>query len=200
MNPKKSFRINTNVKKFGTDEEIAEITDLPAAQVAEFREIFRLIDIDDSNTLSLDELKQLLENLHMETSLMEDDFFLDLVKQVRKAKPRMPAPTPGGRRSAVQSNQFQEVSFDELMSVLTTRPRMERYTKTEIAKYFSILAGKTSEPGKIDFEVLKSAIRNGDGGMDPSDAEELMTMMHNIPGGEVDYMEMIDLFLGSSRL
>ena len=61
------------------------------------------------------------------------------------------------------------------------------------------IAGKSSEPGKIDFEVLKSAIRNGDGGMDPSDAEELMTMMHNIPGGEVDYMEMIDLFLGSSR-
>lgn len=52
----------------------------------------------------------------------------------------------------------------------------------------------------INFEVLKSAIRNGDGGMDPSVAEEIMIMMANIPEGDVNYSDMIDLFLGNSAM
>lgn len=252
MNAKKSFRINTTKeKKFGTNEELAEISDLPAAQIAEFREIFRLIDTDGSNTLSLNELKQLLENLHFDTHLLGDDFFLDLVGKVRQVKRRASvAPTPGmAKRGIAPVQQFQEVTvryfslmphftirlgdtfltdiqslqFDELMSAILMRPPIEKYTKTELAKHFAYLgnsyvylctlgllsyltttmhtpAGSNAKPGKIDFDVLRSAIRNGDGGMDPSVAEEMMTMMANIPGGEVDYLEMIELLLGSSKV
>jgi hypothetical protein len=143
MNSKKSFRIQTK-PKFGTNEDLAAIADLPASQIAEFREIFRLIDTDESNTLSLDELKQLLENLHFDTMLLEDEFFLELVGKVRKVKQRSSAcPTPGTRRSSSNASavpvQFQEVTFDELMSALLARPPIEKQTKAELRRHFAAL-------------------------------------------------------------
>ena len=86
------------------------------------------------------------------------------------------------------------------MNVMLQRPSLTKHTKSEMAEYFRILAGSSSPPGKIKFEVLKSAIRNGDGGIDPSLAEEMVTMMANIPGGEVDYIEIINLFMGVSKV
>lgn len=116
MNAKKSFRINTTapVKRFATNEELAAATDLSASQIAEFREIFRLIDADGSNTLSLSELKQLLENLHFDTMQLEDEFYMDLLGKVKKAKLKgaaLMAPTPGGRKNvAAEKAYFQEVT------------------------------------------------------------------------------------------
>ena len=62
------------------------------------------------------------------------------------------------------------------------------------------LAGPHAKPGKISFDVLKSAIRNGDGGIDPSMAEDMMIMMTNVHEGEVDYTEVIELFMGKSAV
>lgn len=69
---KKSFRINTNVKRHLSDQDLAELTNMPVGLISEMREIFRLIDVDGSNTLSMNELKLLLENLHYDTVLMDD--------------------------------------------------------------------------------------------------------------------------------
>ena len=43
------------------NDEIAILTGVPSSRIAEFREIFRLIDIDGNNTLSIAELRNLLE-------------------------------------------------------------------------------------------------------------------------------------------
>lgn len=117
MHAKKSFRINTTAtpapKRFSTNEEIAAASDLPTSQIAEFREIFRLIDTDESNTLSLSELKQLLDNLHFDTTQLEDEFYAGLLGKVKRAKLRggTVAPTPGGKRNlAAEKTYFQEVT------------------------------------------------------------------------------------------
>lgn len=84
------------------------------------------------------------------------------------------------------------------MTVLLSRPAIAKYSKEEMINCFSRLAGPRAPPGKIDFDVLKSAMRNGAGGMDPSVAEEIMTMMAHIQGGFVDYIEIVNLFLGTN--
>lgn len=120
MHSKKSFRVNTSssraatpAKKFSTNEELAARADLPPTQIAEFREIFRLIDTDGSDTLSLAELKNLLENLHFDTMQLEDEFYMDLLGKVKKNKQRAPlvAATPGGRKNAAaEKAYFHEVT------------------------------------------------------------------------------------------
>ena len=61
MKTVKSFRNERPQKKVQTDEEIAASLGVNVSYIAEFREIFRLIDIDDSGTLSVPELRILFE-------------------------------------------------------------------------------------------------------------------------------------------
>jgi hypothetical protein len=61
MKAVKSFRNERPQKRVQTNEEIAASLGVNVSYIAEFREIFRLIDIDDSDTLSVPELRILFE-------------------------------------------------------------------------------------------------------------------------------------------
>ncbi len=88
--------------------------------------------------------------------------------------------------------------FDDLMMVILSRPSTS-YTKADMEKNFATLAGKNAEPGKIDYDLLNRAIRFGAGGIEENLSEEMMTMMDHISGGEIDYKEIVDLFMGNKQ-
>lgn len=72
------------------------------------------------------------------------------------------------------------------------------YDKADVLKAFSILAGKSSS-GMITEEKLSRALYRGDGGMDPTVAEEIMNMLEHNTGGVLDYQELVDLMMGTKE-
>lgn len=196
MKTVKSFRNERPQKKVQTDEEIAASLGVNVSYIAEFREMFRLIDIDDSDTLSIPELRILFENLNIDTLLMDEEFFKDLLGRVQKIQRRTSiAPTPGGRRHPNQ-HQLTEIAFDELMAVILTRPTVH-YTKSEVLNYFSRLSSKSDKPGTITVSALRRAVACGDGGMDHALADDLLTMFERVPGGKIDYRDLVELYMGT---
>ena len=83
------------------------------------------------------------------------------------------------------------------MTVILNRPAVP-YSKSDVLRSFAILAGKKTAPGKIKLSTLRYSIMYGAGGLDPNAADDILTMMEHIPGGEVDYEEMVELFMGDS--
>ena len=65
-----------------SDEELARRTKLPASQISELREIFRLVDSDGNGNIDTGELHQLLENLKIE--IFDADMYIN--ELIGKAK------------------------------------------------------------------------------------------------------------------
>jgi Ca2+-binding EF-hand superfamily protein len=73
-----------------------------------------------------------------------------------------------------------------------------RCGREELIEAFQTIAGKSASPGHISLTHLSRALYRGDGGYDPLTVEEILSMLEHSPAGVVNYMEMIDLMMGSS--
>ena len=68
--------------------------------------------------------------------------------------------------------------------------------KEDIRNAFRLLAGKNAKNGEISRESLRKALQHSSGGyMEPSDIEEIMSMVDNNVRGVVNYDEIIDFVM-----
>jgi Ca2+-binding EF-hand superfamily protein len=65
-----------------TNDELAFLAGLPVHQISEFREIFRLVDSNNSGTIDATELQQLMASLHFDDVLVNDKYYSDLISRV----------------------------------------------------------------------------------------------------------------------
>ena len=69
----------------------ASLCNLSIAQVSDFREIFRQIDLDNNGSIDEQELKQLLTSIHSDDQLCSEDFVRDLMARVKNVQKEVDA-------------------------------------------------------------------------------------------------------------
>jgi hypothetical protein len=81
------------------------------------------------------------------------------------------------------------------MLSIMQRPSVD-YTKDDILRAFSTLAGSSQSYGVINTDTLNRAIQYGNGGISKHEAEDLMAMLEHAPTATLDYVELCDLLMG----
>ena len=129
---------------------VPERHQLSAADIAEFREIFNLVDTDGSGAISTEELAQLVESVGMKLSQQE------LAEMVNE----------------LDEDQSGEVEFEEFIAILSKDLALE-YNAEEINLAFKMFS-RNAPPGLIRMsdleEALKVYLRKGTPGGGPAGA------------------------------
>jgi Ca2+-binding EF-hand superfamily protein len=168
-----------------TDDELAFLVGVPSSQIAEFREIFRLVDINNNGTIDASELKHLMKSLHFDELLLNDNYFSELITRVT------------GISKHADADEF---SFDDFIVSICHRPDVS-YTKNDVRNAFAVLAGKSELPGSISYKKLSEAL-SGSAARAAAEnhtfsADEILLMTSNSPNGIVNYDEIINLMMGN---
>lgn len=173
-------------KKQLTDEELAFIASLPASQISEFREIFRLVDTDGSGTIDASELRTLMASLHFDDLLLGDEYFEELIARVNS-------------HCEEEHRNNQEFSFDDFIISIFDRPNVS-YTKDDIRNAFKAIAGKKAPAGFISQQSLARALYSGRSTTasvnENITPEEILTMTGEGNRGLIDYEEIVNLMMG----
>ncbi|KAL6748666.1 hypothetical protein V8C86DRAFT_2873027, partial [Haematococcus lacustris] len=146
---------------------------LSQEELKEFREIFDLMDRDKGGTLTIDEIKQLMDMLGMK---MRQDELEHLVMEVD---------TDGSG----------QVDFDEFLQVMT-RPSQVPYAKPDVIRAFQIFSTPGDPPGKIKVEHLEQMLLKYAGEKFPP--EEIVRLINGLevdPEGFVDYVKKVNLMM-----
>mmetsp|Transcript_18978 Transcript_18978/g.31707 ORF Transcript_18978/g.31707 Transcript_18978/m.31707 type:complete len:327 (-) Transcript_18978:252-1232(-) len=191
MKPRKHShvrRAKTQDYEAESNRTLASLCNLSIAQVADFREIFRQIDLDNNGSIDEKELKQLLKSIHSDEQLCSEDFVRDLMARVKGVQNKP-------KDEANEDDSSLEFTFEELMLSILKRPQVD-YTKDDVLKAFSVLSGTSGTSGLINTEKLARAIEYGNGGISKADAEDIMSMLEHSPSACFDYVELCDLLMG----
>ena len=104
---------------------------LTAEELAEFREIFNLVDLDKGGTISKDELKQLMHTLGLRPSQEELNAMVD----------------------EIDADGNGEIDFDEFVTVMSRKVNTS-YTPAQVKAAFKVFE-KDSPPGFVTMAALE---------------------------------------------
>ncbi|KAF4677282.1 Calcium binding protein [Perkinsus chesapeaki] len=155
------------------------MTNLSDTDLAEFREVFRLLDTDGSGSISANELKGLLDSIGMSLSMDELE---ELVTEIDK-------------------DCSGAIEFDEFTSVLS-RDVNPPFSAAEVEESFRMIA-RHAPPGHIRLKDLDEALRVHLRDVDHHEINDIIraymdsTVGHpSNPDGEyINYQSFIDLMM-----
>ena len=145
---------------------------LTEEELAEFREIFNLVDLDKGGTISKDELKQLMTTLGLKPSAEELNAMVD----------------------EIDSDGNGEIDFDEFVQVMSRKVNAD-YTREQVKRAFRTFSlGAPS--GMVSLDAVKDALMNyGTEKLDKEQVEELVAQLETNADGFLNYEEYVEMMM-----
>ena len=143
---------------------------LTAEELAEFREIFNLVDLDKGGTISKDELKQLMHTLGLRPSQEELNAMVD----------------------EIDADGNGEIDFDEFVTVMSRKVNTS-YTPAQVKAAFKVFE-KEAPSGFVTMAALEQALTTyGSEKLSLSDAQELLSQIEPDENGLINYVEFVNM-------
>lgn len=147
-------------------------TRLTDEELAEFREIFNLVDKDGGGTISKDELLELMETLGINASPEEVELMIN----------------------EVDEDQSGEIDFDEFVAVMSRKVNSS-YTAEQVKSAFKIFEG-TAPTGYIKVGDLMTALTTYcSEKVTEAQAAELISQLEPDTNGLVNYQEYVSMMM-----
>ncbi|EGZ10266.1 hypothetical protein PHYSODRAFT_521567 [Phytophthora sojae] len=146
---------------------------LSSEELAEFREIFNLVDRDRGGSITKVELGELMDTLGIDTSPEEIDLMINEIDQ--------------------DSNG--EIDFDEFVAVMSRKVNAT-YTAEQVKSAFKAFEGNSSAPGFIMADKLLIALTTyGADRISPDQAQELISQLEPDQHGNINYIEYVNMMM-----
>ncbi|CBN74580.1 conserved unknown protein [Ectocarpus siliculosus] len=146
--------------------------DLSPTELAEFREIFDLVDRDGGGTVTKEELGELMDTLGIEATPEEVDLMIDEIDQDNNG----------------------EIDFEEFVAVMSRKVNAS-YTADQVKSAFKVFEGN-SPPGHIKIEsVMKALTTYGSEQLTEEQAHDLVSQLEPDHNGVVNYVEYINMMM-----
>ena len=143
-------------------------------ELAEFREIFNLVDLDKGGTISKDELKQLMTTLGLKPSQEELNAMVE----------------------EIDADKSGEIDFDEFVTVMSRKVNTS-YTPAQVKAAFKVFE-KEAPSGFMSMAALEQALTTyGTEKLSLSDAQELLSQIEPDENGMVNYVEFVNMMTSS---
>jgi len=147
---------------------------LTEEELAEFREIFNLVDLDKGGTISKDELKQLMQTLGLKPTQEELNAMVDEIDQDGNG----------------------EIDFDEFVTVMSRKVNTS-YTPQQVKAAFKVFE-KGVPDGFVSMAALEQALTTyGTEKLSLSDAQELLSQIEPDENGLINYVEFVNMMTSS---
>eukprot|EP01060_Flectonema_neradi_P001383 TRINITY_DN10824_c0_g1_i1.p1 TRINITY_DN10824_c0_g1~~TRINITY_DN10824_c0_g1_i1.p1 ORF type:complete len:156 (+),score=37.33 TRINITY_DN10824_c0_g1_i1:85-552(+) len=144
---------------------------LTEEELAEFKEIFDLVDEDHGGSISKDELRKLMETLRLKPTDEELDAMM----------------------REVDSDGSGDIDFNEFVTVMSRRVQAD-YTPEQLKAAFKVFETDNVPPGYVSTEVLEHALTTyGSEKLSPDEAAELLATVDPENTGKIHYMEFINM-------
>ena len=154
-----------------------EGTDATPEEVAEFREIFNLVDLDGGGSIDLDELRELMDLLGMNASKDEMEAMVN----------------------EIDSEGTGEISFHDFVKVMSKKVTPD-YTPDQVVSAFKKFANKKTANGYITKEDLIHVLSSYEGKMPEEDARELVEKIDCDPKtGLINYVEYVNMMMADAK-
>ena len=154
-----------------------EGTDATPEEVAEFREIFNLVDLDGGGSIDLDELRELMDLLGMNASKDEMEAMVN----------------------EIDSEGTGEISFHDFVKVMSKKVTPD-YTPDQVISAFKKFANKKTPNGCITKEDLIHVLSSYEGKMPEEDARELVEKIDCDPKtGIINYVEYVNMMMADAK-
>ena len=150
---------------------------LNADELAEFREIFKLVDRDGSGTITKEELAELMETLGIDATQEEVDMMI----------------------SEIDTDDNGSIDFDEFVSVMSRRVDAT-YSSTQVKDAFKLFTstGSQAQSGHISTEALLRALTTyGTDKLTQEQAEDLIKQLEPDENGMINYEEYVDMMMST---
>ena len=150
---------------------------LNADELAEFREIFKLVDRDGSGTITKEELAELMETLGIDATQEEVDMMI----------------------SEIDTDDNGSIDFDEFVSVMSRRVDAT-YSSTQVKDAFKLFTstGSQAQSGRISTEALLRALTTyGTDKLTQEQAEDLIKQLEPDENGMINYEEYVDMMMST---
>ncbi|KAJ1631021.1 calcium binding protein [Pavlovales sp. CCMP2436] len=143
---------------------------LSSEELAEFREIFNLVDTDKGGTISKAELKQLMNTLGLRPSQEELNAMVD----------------------EIDANGSGEIDFDEFVIVMSRKVQTS-YTPDQVKSAFKVFE-KDVPSGFVRVHTIEHALTTyGSDKLSLSDAKDLLAQIEPDENGMINYSEFVDM-------
>nr|ACP18969.1 calcium binding protein [Euglena gracilis] len=144
---------------------------LTEEELAEFKEIFDLVDEDHGGSISKEELRKLMETLRLKPTEEELDAMM----------------------KEVDSDGSGDIDFHEFVTVMSRRVQAD-YTPEQLKAAFKVFETDNVPPGCVSTEVLEHALTTyGSDKLTPEEAAELLATVDPENTGRINYMELINM-------
>ncbi|GIL62118.1 hypothetical protein Vafri_16396 [Volvox africanus] len=147
--------------------------ELSAQEIADLKEVFDLMDKDKGGTLSVEEVKNLMDMLGMKVKQEDLDQMI----------------------SEIDHSGDGQIDFQEFLQVMA-KPQDLPYKKSDVMRAFRLFADRDAPPGCISPEALERALIQYCNGKMPE--EEVMRLVNSLEvnqEGYIDYARKVNLFL-----
>ena len=139
---------------------------LTEEELAEFQEIFNLVDLDKGGTISKDELKQLMNTLGLKPTQEELNQMVD----------------------EIDADGNGEIDFDEFVTVMSRKVNTS-YTPTQVKAAFKVFE-RDCPQGYVSMSALEQALTTyGTEKLSLTDAQELLSQIEPDENGLINYVE-----------
>ena len=150
---------------------------LTEEELAEFREIFNLVDLDKGGTISKDELKQLMNTLGLKPTQEELNQMVD----------------------EIDADGNGEIDFDEFVTVMSRKVNTS-YTPTQVKAAFKVFE-RDCPQGYVSMSALEQALTTyGTEKLSLTDAQELLSQIEPDENGLINYVEFVNMMTQSLSL
>ena len=143
---------------------------LTEEELAEFQEIFNLVDLDKGGTISKDELKQLMNTLGLKPTQEELNQMVD----------------------EIDADGNGEIDFDEFVTVMSRKVNTS-YTPTQVKAAFKVFE-RDCPQGYVSMSALEQALTTyGTEKLSLTDAQELLSQIEPDDNGLINYVEFVNM-------
>ncbi len=143
-------------------------------ELAEFREIFNLVDKDKGGSISRDELGELMDTLGIRASKEEIDLMINEIDEDNNG----------------------EIDFEEFVAVMSRKVNAN-YTSTEVKSAFKAFEINGSS-GYVTIDSLRKALMSyGTEKLSLQQANDLLSQLEQDNQGRVNYIDYVNMMMGS---
>ena len=141
-------------------------------ELAEFREIFNLVDRDGGGTITKEELGELMDTLGIDATPEEIDLMIHEIDQDNNG----------------------EIDFEEFVAVMS-RKVSATYTADQVKNAFKVFEGD-APAGHIKVDVLIRALTNdGSDKLTDEQAHDLVSQLEPDRSGLINYSEYVNMMM-----
>ena len=151
-------------------------TKMSKDELAEFREIFDLVDKDKGGSISRDELGELMDTLGIRASKEEIDLMINEIDEDNNG----------------------EIDFEEFVAVMSRKVNAN-YTSKEVKNAFKAFEMQGSS-GYVTIDSLRKALMSyGTEKLSLQQANDLLSQLEQDSQGRVNYVDYVNMMMGGGN-